>query len=68
MADTHFRPLTKAEETEFRTWARENYVPGNVVDTALWHPIIIAECYQMVAEQYIVDDIGSDTDVDSKID
>ena len=38
-----FKDLTCQEETEFRTWAKENYVPFNDIK-GIWHPIIQDEC------------------------
>lgn len=38
-----FKDLTRQEETEFRTWAKENYVPFNDIK-GIWHPIIQDEC------------------------
>ena len=38
-----FKDLTSQEETEFRTWAKENYVPFNDIK-GIWHPIIQDEC------------------------
>lgn len=40
------RKITKAEEKEFKQWARDNYSPGTVIPL-LWHPVIVAECNLM---------------------
>lgn len=38
-----FRNLSENEESEFRTWARENYKKGEPVNP-LWHPAVKDEC------------------------
>jgi len=38
-----FKDFTRQEEIEFRTWAKENYVPFNDIK-GIWHPIIQDEC------------------------
>jgi len=45
-----FRKLSFDEEIEFRTWARENYIPGTTINK-LWHPITRMECEKMNIEQ-----------------
>lgn len=38
-----FRELSKKETVEFKKWARENYKPGDVIET-VWHPEVQKEC------------------------
>lgn len=50
-----WRKLTPKQEGEFRTWARQNYVPGTEIDP-LWHPVVRAECDRINAD---AGDIGA---------
>lgn len=34
-----WRTLSTAEEVDFRTWAHENYKPGDAINAA-WHPVV----------------------------
>jgi len=45
-----FRSLNAEEEKEFRNWARENFNPLEAEPSELWHPVVQAECYQMILE------------------
>ena len=38
-----FRKLSSAEIGEMVLWAKENYKPGDEINT-LWHPFVRAEC------------------------
>ena len=38
-----FQNLTRQEETEFRNWARENYLPFSDI-RGIWHPVVQDEC------------------------
>jgi hypothetical protein len=49
-----FRELTVNEAKEFRQWARENYLPEAMEIKPIWHPVTQAECYLMIAEEYIL--------------
>jgi hypothetical protein len=35
--------LTPEQEIQFRQWARDNYTPGDKINSA-WHPVVINEC------------------------
>lgn len=50
-----WRQLTAEEAKEFRQWARDNFKVNVDAIDEMWHPIVIAECYLMIAEQYIID-------------
>ena len=43
------RPLTDEEERDFRKWARENWVPGMVIQP-IWHAVIRDEIKKMLSE------------------
>jgi 1,2-phenylacetyl-CoA epoxidase PaaB subunit len=43
MPDSMFKVLSLEDEMAYRSWARDNYVKGDAVDS-LWHPIIRSEC------------------------
>lgn len=43
-----FKVLTPDEETEFRTWARENYVPFTEIK-GIWHLVVQEECARINA-------------------
>lgn len=43
------RDLTVDEVIEFRTWARENYIPLSPVPS-IWHDVVRDECRRMNAE------------------
>ncbi len=45
-----FRPLSPAEVTTFREWARENYEPYAPVQ-GIWHPVVQQECVVINLEQ-----------------
>jgi len=47
-----FRELNAAERGEFRESARDNYNAGDPIDRDLWHPVYVAECDAVNAEQY----------------
>ncbi len=47
-----FRFLTKAEKTNFRRWARNNYTPFTEI-SELWHPVVQDECRKMCEEKQI---------------
>jgi hypothetical protein len=38
-----FKPLSEVQESNFRAWARKNYIPGSRINR-LWHPVIQEEC------------------------
>lgn len=46
-----FRKLNEEEKSKFRSWARENYKPGDQIDP-IWHPVIQSECVAMVDEAH----------------
>lgn len=52
--DAFFRPLSPAEQEQFRAWARANYRRGDPIDPA-WHPIVRAECAAMNQEPVVLD-------------
>jgi len=43
MHPSHFKPLTRAEQEEFRAWARLHFAPGDEI-RRIWHPIVQEEC------------------------
>lgn len=43
MEDSFFKKLSPEEEIQFRSWARENYIPGGEI-SSLWHPVVREEC------------------------
>ena len=45
-----FKDLTKAEEHEFRQWARDNYKPLSEI-SGVWHPVVQAECLKINQEK-----------------
>ena len=45
-----FKKLEKAEDLEFRQWARDNYKPLDPIK-GVWHPVIQDEC-KMMNEQF----------------
>lgn len=44
-----FRKINPDEESEWRQWARDNYIPGEEINT-LWHPLVQDECRKMNEE------------------
>ena len=48
-------PEGDESESEYRTWARENYIPFTEIKS-VWHPVIQSECIRMNREQAL----GSD--------
>lgn len=44
-----FRDLNLEEEKEFRQWARENYKPGDEINS-VWHPVVRDECEKINQE------------------
>jgi hypothetical protein len=40
------RDISPKKIIEFQQWARENYVPGSMIN-GVWHPIIQRECVQI---------------------
>jgi hypothetical protein len=49
MNSSMFRPLSDAQELEFRQWARVNYTRFDQIGE-LWHPVIQEECAKMNIE------------------
>lgn len=49
-----FKNLTTQEETEFRQWARDNYVCFSDI-SGIWHPVVQDECKNMNDEAYLED-------------
>ena len=49
-----FKDLTAQEETEFRQWARDNYVCFSDI-SGIWHPVVQDECKNMNDEAYLED-------------
>lgn len=49
--DSFFKRLSDAEEKSYRQWARENYVPGEVIDS-VWHPVVRDECRRINDEWF----------------
>lgn len=47
-----FRTLDPSEEARFRSWARENWTPGQSINP-LWHPVIRDECEAMTTEAFV---------------
>ena len=43
---TAFRDLSDDEVHEFRSWAQENYEPGEPI-SSIWHPVVRKECRLM---------------------
>jgi hypothetical protein len=43
-----FRELNENQETAFRQWARDNYVPLTPIE-GIWHPVIQDECMKINA-------------------
>lgn len=50
MENQFFRKLNNFDESIFRKWARDNYIPGNEIPT-VWHPVVRHECEEMNIEQ-----------------
>lgn len=50
MPDSLFRSLTPEEEQQFRSWARDNWKPGDPV-LQIWHPVVRDEIEKIQAEQ-----------------
>jgi len=44
-----FLKLDDDQETEFRQWARDNYVPLEPI-SGVWHPVIQDECSKINSE------------------
>lgn len=44
-----WRVLNNEEEETFRGWARNNFKPGDIINTT-WHPIIQVECQKINEE------------------
>ena len=44
-----FRKLNKDKVIEFKKWARENYIPFDIIK-GIWHPVIQFECVQINIE------------------
>lgn len=44
-----FRQLTETEKTQFRQWARANYVPQTEINP-VWHRIVQSECRRINEE------------------
>lgn len=38
-----FRDLSPEEVEVFRQWARDNYTPGEPIES-YWHPVVVTEC------------------------
>jgi hypothetical protein len=49
-----FKELTAEEESEFRQWARNNYVCFSDIPS-IWHPVVQDECKEMNNEAYLED-------------
>ena len=49
-----FKDLTAQEESEFRQWARDNYVCFSDI-SGIWHPVVQEECNNMNDEAYLED-------------
>ena len=49
-----FRDLSPEEDTEFRQWARDNYVCFSDIG-GTWHPVVQDECRKMNDEAYLED-------------
>ena len=49
-----FKDLTAQEESEFRQWARDNYVCFSDI-SGIWHPVVQDECKNMNDEAYLED-------------
>ena len=39
-----FRHLSETETAEFKQWAWDNYTPGDIINPAIHHPVVVAEC------------------------
>ena len=50
MTNSIFKPLSADEEQAFRQWARDNYIPGELVKE-IWHPCCRMECELMNFEE-----------------
>ena len=46
---TLFKTLTAEETSEFRKWARDNYVPLSPIK-GIWHPEVQKECVKINEE------------------
>jgi hypothetical protein len=45
-----FRNLEEAEKIEFKQWARDNWAVGDPIRTAVWHPVVVEECANILDE------------------
>jgi hypothetical protein len=50
--DSFFRELSLEEAAQFKKWARENYVPGSLINE-LWHPVVRSECHAINSRQVL---------------
>lgn len=48
----YWKPLTEAEQEEFKKWARDNFKPNEMDIEDTWHPITRATCWEMMADYY----------------
>ena len=44
-----FRQLSKREESQFKQWARANYIPHTEINP-VWHPVVQSECRRINEE------------------
>ena len=49
-----FKDLLPEEESEFRQWARNNYVCFSNI-SGIWHPVVQDECRKMNDAAYLED-------------
>lgn len=49
-----FKDLSTEEESEFRQWARDNYICFSDIKR-IWHPVVQDECQKMNDAAYLED-------------
>ena len=62
-----FRTLDTKEAKEFRQWAKNNYIPGTMINP-IWHPVVKEECKNMNTKKYLVKEYEGEFDIEIILD
>lgn len=62
-----YRILNEKETKEFQQYAKENYVPGTMINP-IWHPVVKEECKRMNTKEYLVNEYKGEFDVEIILD
>lgn len=62
-----FRTLDTEETKEFQQWARDNYIPGTMINP-IWHSVVREQCKKMNTKEYLVNEYKGEFDVEVVLD